>query len=459
MIRAPEKRPQSVVLTLDVVLQHIVERELTRAMRETGSLAATAILVEPATGEVLALANRPAANLSHYGQSTPEARLNRAFVHFYEPGSTFKIVSMAAALERERVRPNQRFDCENGLLQVGNRRIRDISPHALLTPAEILAKSSNIGMVKVVDTLRADELWETIDRFGFGHRTRIELPGESPGVLRPVAGWSSQSQDSLAFGQEIGVTSLQLVTAFATIANDGIQVPPRVVLGSRDDGQRIDRSRQRPTPRRIISAGVARDIRDMLERVVTSGTGTRAAVGGYRIAGKSGTAQIARAEGGYSPDRHMASFGGFAPSDTPRVALLVVLDSPRGDDYGGHVAAPVFARIMTDALRYLRVPSEKGPRPGITSRPPNSTDRARRRPARETTAGTVPDVRGLSLREAVTSLADHGYRTTASGHGVVTAQKPAAGSPMDAGKPCNLSLERLTPHRVAARGAAVRTGG
>jgi cell division protein FtsI/penicillin-binding protein 2 len=456
LIRGPERESRAVVLSLDVVLQHVVERELDRAMVETGARAASAILLDPSTGEVLALANRPSADLSHYGRATDEQRKNRALVNYFEPGSTFKIVTMAAVLERGRVRMDERFDCENGLLTIGRRRIRDTRPHALLTPPEILAKSSNIGMVKVVQRLEARELFDTIERFGFGRRTGIELPGESEGLLHTVSRWSGLSQSSLSFGQEVGVTALQLVTAMSTIANDGVQIRPRVVLATRDaEGRHLPL--ERPAPRRVIPVSVAHELRDMLELVIASGTGRRAAVPSYRLAGKSGTAQIAIKGGGYSDTDYTASFGGFGPSRSPRLVGLVVLDSPLGDRHqGGQVAAPTFSRIMADALRHLHAPTDGEARLD-TLAVRASPEPPRREPVERPTApGTVPDVRGLSLREAVSTLAEHGYRAQIQGNGSVTAQRPAAGSPLEPGRPCTLSLGRSRRRRPA--GAASGTG-
>jgi cell division protein FtsI/penicillin-binding protein 2 len=357
LVRPPERESLDVVLSIDMVLQHIVERELDRAMRETGAREASALLLDPSNGQVLALANRPAADLDRYPKASDAQRLNRAVVYMYEPGSTFKIVPMAAALELGRLRPNDLFYCEKGRYRSGRRTIRDVASYETLTARQIMAKSSNIGMVKITRKLERQELWETIDRFGFGQKTGIELPGECSGRLQPVSTWSGLSQDSIAFGQEIGVTALQMAASIATVANDGVHVPPRVVLGTRDSDGGVRRF-EPPPSQKVIDVQVARELQRMLEGVVESGTGTRAAVQGYRIAGKSGTAQVALA-GGYSESDYVASFGGFGPVAEPRLAGLVVLHSPAGDRYhGGEIAGPIFGRIMSDALRYLRIPAD-----------------------------------------------------------------------------------------------------
>jgi cell division protein FtsI/penicillin-binding protein 2 len=357
-IDPPDKPARDLILSIDASLQHIVERELDRAMRDTRSSGASAILIEPATGQILALANRPAADPNHYGRATDAARANRAVVHQYEPGSTFKLVTMASALEHGKVRSNQLFNCEQGRYVYRGRRIRDIIRHGTLSAGQVIEKSSNICMVKIVARLDAHDLHDTIVRFGFGSRTGIELPGELPGSLRPVAAWSAQSQPSLAFGYEIGVTVLQMASSLAVIANDGLRIPPRLVLGVRDvDGhvQRFDA----PEPQRVVDPRTVRELVAMMEGVVLRGTGTRARLPGYRIAGKSGTARKL-VDGEYSETDFIASFGGFGPASRPLLVGLVVLDTPRGRNYGGEVAAPVFRRIMEDALSYVRAPRDEG---------------------------------------------------------------------------------------------------
>jgi cell division protein FtsI/penicillin-binding protein 2 len=357
-IDLPDKRPRDVILSIDAVLQHIVERELDEAMRRTRASGASAVLMDPATGQILALANRPAADPNHYGRATDEQRINRAVVHQYEPGSTFKTVTMAAALEQGKVRPEQRFDCEQGSYTYRGRRIRDIARYGVLSASEAFEKSSNVCMVKIVRRLDPHDLRDTIVRFGFGSRTGIELPGELPGSLRPVAAWSAQTQPSLAFGYEVGVTVLQMASALSVIAHDGVGVPARVVLGVRDANGTTYRF-DPPESRRVVDSAIARELTAMMEGVVLRGSGTQARLPGYRIAGKSGTARKL-VDGRYSDVDYVASFGGFAPASAPRLVALVVIDKPRGLHYGGQVAAPVFRRIMEDALSYVRAPRDEG---------------------------------------------------------------------------------------------------
>lgn len=366
LISEPRKKPSDVVLSIDVVLQHIVERELDRAVREHRPKGASAVLLDPATGEVLALANRPTVDANRFGNAPTAAQRNRAVTDRYEPGSTFKTVTMAAAFELGKVRTDQRIFCERGVYNTGTRTIRDISAQGSLTPGQILMKSSNIGMTKIVLAMTPRELHDSITRFGFGSLTGIELPGESGGFLRPVEKWSGYSQASLAFGQEISVTSIQMASAVAAIANGGVLVPPRVVLGTRDPAGELHRTAS-PPARRVIRADTARIITQMMENVVKLGRDHPASVTGYRVAGKTGTAQKFIEGVGYSDTEYVPSFGGFAPVSDPRLVLFVVIDTPRGKEYlGGKVAAPVFGRIMTEALRYLRVPSEDPSAPYAT---------------------------------------------------------------------------------------------
>jgi cell division protein FtsI (penicillin-binding protein 3) len=356
-IDAPDKQPRDLVLSIDANLQHFVERELDRAMRDTGARGTSAILMDPATGRVLALANRPAADPNRYGAATDAQRVNRAVVHQYEPGSTFKIASMSAALEHRAVRPDQLVDCERGSYVFRGRRIRDIGRNELLSARQVFEKSSNVGMVKIVHGVDPHDLRNTIVRLGFANRTGIELPGEVPGSLSPVSRWSAQTQPSLAFGYEISVTVVQMASALSVIANDGIRVPPRVALGLRDANGRIHRF-DTPPPTRAISSRTARELAAMMEGVVLRGTGTRARLTGYRVAGKSGTARKI-VDGRYSDSHFFASFGGFAPASAPLLVGLVLIDTPRGKYNGGEVAAPVFGRIMEDALRYVRAPRDE----------------------------------------------------------------------------------------------------
>ena len=463
LVRPAERQPDDVILSIDLVLQHIVERELDEAMSTTRARAASAILLDPTTGEVLALANRPSVDLNEYGRAEPEARRNRAVVDIYEPGSTFKVVTGAVALERGVVSPSDVYDCERGSYSIASRIVRDHHPYGALTFREILEHSSNIGMIKAARRLPDDVFADYIRKFGFGRRTGIELPGEQPGIVAPASRWTLSTHVSVSFGHEVGVTTLQMASAVATVANGGVRVPPRIVLGTRDASGAIQPAPS-GEPRRVISNETARTLTGLLEGVVLRGTGRQARVPGYRIAGKTGTAQKVIPGTGYSPSQYIASFGGFGPIRSPRVVALVALDSPAGLIHtGGLAAAPVFQRIMTDALAYLRVPPDedpssqkrvevagrkKKPARGDERMSPKSAEKEEERaPSVATLPGQVPDLRGMNLREAVAALAARKYRTAATGSGFVVDQAPVPGTPLEEGRLCSLQLspeERVT---------------
>ncbi len=357
LVRGPTREARDVVLTLDAVLQHTVERELKRALRESGARSGSALVMDPGTGQVLAMANLPTLNANRFPKSNLDERRNRAVVDQFEPGSTFKIVTMAAALENGVVRPSQRFDCENGAFKFLKNVFHDSSPHKILSVREIMQHSSNIGMIKIGQALDPAALSSTITEFGFGATTGIELPGEARGLVRPVDRWSEYSRASLMFGHEVSVTTLQMASAISVVANHGMLVPPRILLGERGADGNLEPA-PGPGGRRVISAGTARHLSAMLEDTVTDGTGVNAKVAGYRVAGKTGTAQKI-VDGTYSKTDYVASFGGFAPVHDPRLTVLVVLDSPKlGRHHGNTASAPAFSRIMADALAYLRIPSE-----------------------------------------------------------------------------------------------------
>jgi cell division protein FtsI/penicillin-binding protein 2 len=454
-LRPPAKLSEDVVLTIDLVLQHVVERELDQAMRDTGAHAASAILMDPRTGDVLALANRPTANPNGYGKSQPDWRRNRAVADLYEPGSTFKIVSAAAAIERGTVTPEQRYACAS--YTVAGKTYTDVHKYGVLSVREILEHSSNVGMVQVGRTIPREMLRETIVDFGFGRRTGIELPGERQGDIPSVAHMSATTPAALSIGYEIHVTALQVATAFATIAHDGVLVPPRILAGFRDP-EGVFRPEPRAEPRRVLTSRAATTMTNLLEGVVLKGTGENARVPGYHIAGKTGTAKKVLPNGrGYTTNEYFASFGGFGPLRDPALVCFVVLDTPRGNFYyGGQVAAPVVSRIMAGALAYLRVPPDDDPweaRRDELKAKAEAKAKARGKAAsrKDETAeaqlslvvaapGQVPDVRGKSLRDAIATLVARGYAARPEGAGVVLRQRPPAGTTLAAGQPCVLQL-------------------
>jgi cell division protein FtsI (penicillin-binding protein 3) len=463
LVRPSSRDPEDVVLTLDLVLQHVVERELDRAMRETDAKSAIAILLDPKTGEVLALANRPTADPNRYGDAEPDARRDRAVTDLYEPGSTFKIITVAAALDRGSVSADQRFDCQNGSITIAGKKIEDVHAYGVLSVREILEKSSNVGAIKIGRTLPREMFREDIVKFGFGRRTGVELPGERAGQLTPVRQMSALSPASMAMGYEMGVTALQVVSAVSAVANDGVLVPPRIVRGTRRAGGPLVAVGPPAEARRVVSSATARVLTEMLEGVVERGTGTKAAVPGYRMAGKTGTARKVIPGHGYSRSEFVASFVGFAPVTDPRIAGIVVLDTPRGGMYyGGLVAAPVFSRILADALAHLRVRSDEDPwkpieREEVASARPRRPEPAAAEPLEriETADGQVPDLRGLDMRVAVASLAARGYRARVQGSGLVLEQAPAPGTSLPPGEVCGLVLGKPEPKEPEDAGPAL----
>jgi cell division protein FtsI/penicillin-binding protein 2 len=481
-LRPPAKRSHDVVLTIDLVLQHIVERELDRAMKETGAVAASAVLLDPRTGQVLALANRPTIDPLAYGKGPAEARRNRAIVDLYEPGSTFKVVSASAALEQGTVTPEQRFNCSS--YTIAGKSYKDVHAYGTLSVREILEHSSNVGMVQVGRSLPREVLRDTIVRFGFGRRTGIELPGERNGNITSLARMSATSPAAMSIGYEVGVTALQVAQAFAAIANDGVLVPARVVLGTRDEDGTVALE-EPPEPRRVVSERTAVTMTNMLEGVVLRGTGQNARISGYHVAGKTGTAKkVLPGGGGYTASEYYASFGGFGPLRDPRLVGFVVLDTPRGGFYyGGLVAAPVFERIVADAFAYLRVPPDDDPWEARRDELKAQAEKQRKVDAKKratsgrdrdedendvpsllvTTPGQIPDMRGKSARQAVAGLVARGYRARLDGQGVVVRQTPPAGTVVAAGQACTLHLGDVKQiaedeRRARAEAAAAEAG-
>jgi cell division protein FtsI (penicillin-binding protein 3) len=361
-----EKQPdpgENLVLTIDEKIQYIAERELDAAMQRTHSAAATVIVQNPKTGEILALANRPTFDANAFHRSDPQKMKNRAVSDIYEPGSTFKMVTIAAALEEKITNPEEVIDCQNGAIYIGNVRIRDHKPFGLLSVSQILANSSDVGAIKLGLRLGEDRFDRYIRAFGFGSQTGIELPGETRGITKPVSRWSKVSIGAISMGQEIGISPVQLISLISTIANDGTYTPPRIVAGTRDSNDPTAKVVFHPAPqRRVVSTVTAVQMKKMLEGVVLFGTGKKAILDGYTSAGKTGTAQKADpATGGYSKTKYVASFAGFAPAYEPVISIAVIIDSAVGPHEGGQIAAPVFKAIAQQTLAYLNVPQDVAP--------------------------------------------------------------------------------------------------
>ncbi len=477
------------VLTIDQRIQMVAEVELARAVEETRASAGTIVIMDPNNGELLAVANWPTFNPNEPARNRQDLkrRKNFAVSTLFEPGSSLKVVTVAAALEENLTTPEEVLDCEMGVTYVGRRRIRDHKPFGELTVSQILANSSNVGTVKLGLRLGDWTLHRYLVRFGFGQKTGLPLPGETAGLLRSVGDWQPGSMGSIPIGQEIGVTAVQMARAVSVIANGGWLVQPRIIdLVIHPDGRE-----QRPEVaqrRRVISQKTAATMRAMMESVVRDGTGRRAGTPGYRVAGKTGTAQKVDSDTGtYSRTAYVPSFVGFAPVNQPSITIVIVLDSPIGEYYGGLVAAPVFPRVATQVLRFrdvppempvpepLRpepqlpaveiadmVPLEPAPRveeirvgqailvaatqrPSPAPGPGHSLARSARLGAgHPSTSGSgvsvrvtdrrVPDFRGQTVREVVSRTAALGLRLEWSGNGQALRQWPEAGTPVARGQ-------------------------
>lgn len=364
---AQRERGANVVLTLDEKIQYIAERELTAAIAKTHALAGTVIVMNPNNGEILALANWPKFNPNAATDAPAETRMNRAVSAIYEPGSTFKLITLAAAFDQGITRPEEVFNCENGAVYVAGHRIRDHKPFGLLTVSDILALSSDVGAIKIALRLGAPKLYDYIRAFGFGQLTGVDIPGESKGMLQHLESWTPVSIGSISMGQEVGVTPIQLISAVSAIANGGMLYKPHVIAEMRRGDQVLPaEGLLAPSePRKVIRPETAATLRRLMEGVVLNGTGKLAHLDGWTSAGKTGSAQkIDPATGRYSATQLIASFTGFAPINNPAVTILVSLDSPVGQHEGGQVAAPVFKRIAEQVLPHLDVPRDvpMGPR-------------------------------------------------------------------------------------------------
>lgn len=344
---------RSLHLTVDSTLQYIVEKELRRAVEEWGARAGSVVMLDPVDSAVLAMASYPTFDPNTFNDSGPEDRINRAVRDSVEPGSTFKAITAAAVFEASVVHPDDVFYCGDGSIVLGGTRIRDHKAFGELTFRKVIAFSSNVGVIEASRMIREQDFYDTILSFGFGRRTGVDLPGENSGIVNSLENWAGLSKAYISFGHEIAVSALQLTNAFAAIANGGRLNTPYVVraLGT-PDGEEV---LPRPPPREILSSSTFATLRTVLEGVVVEGTATAASVDGYRVAGKTGTAQKVIPGQGYSQELHMASFVGMVPSQDPRLVVLVMIDEPTKSTHGGTVAAPAFSAIVRQAVLYLGI--------------------------------------------------------------------------------------------------------
>jgi cell division protein FtsI (penicillin-binding protein 3) len=487
----------SVSLTIDTLLQTRVEEILKETIKSNGARGGTIIVTRPSTGEILAMADYPTFDPNDVSDSIEAGRLNRAVETAFEPGSVFKLVTYAAALNENEINPKSLIDVGAGEMVVAGHTVHDEN-RGVLTAAKALAKSSNIAAIKLGQRLGTKRLADYVNRFGFGKRTGVELPFESAGVLRNPKKWDESVLGSIPMGYGVGVTALQAVSAFGAIANGGESVKPFIVSQvTAQDGSILEQ--HNCERHRVVTQDTATTLKSMLEGVIMYGTGKRAKLGGYSAAGKTGTAhKIDPRTNRYSPNRYVASFVGFAPVENPQIACIVSIDEPKGNYYGGDVSAPVFARVASEALPMLGVDPKDEPNPGIFADelrsyqipqvpaepardkvdaaidaiPQTAADRSlpddshetppmQPPPFQRTTVGersiTVPDLRGKGIREAAALCASQGLRIKVLGEGVVIGQNPAAGAIAEPGFVCQVSLSRNSDRKDKAGGVGLAT--
>src|SRR5229473_761879 len=480
IVLKPSVAGQGIMLTIDATIQYLAEKEVDAVWRRTRAKSAMAVAMDPRTGEILAMAIRPTYNPNAFATATDDDRRARAVTDPFEPGSTFKVIMAASALEEGIVRPTDRVFGENGAITVANTTIHDWKKYGWLTFTEVLQNSSNVGSIKVGMQLGKERYYKYMTGFGFGAPTNLGLPGESRGQLRAPAQWSGLSLATMSIGQEISVTAVQMVAAFSAVANGGRLMQPQIIRAVLDAQGRELRSFEPKTVRQVISPETARTLTEMMVNVVANGTGRHAAIPGYDVAGKTGTAQkMDPATKRYSRAPGVLSFVGFVPADDPRLTMIVLLDEPKNEKWGSEAAAPMFATIGREALRYLNVPPrDSSPVPivrgeivavapaapraggpaepappgapalpvGLTPEPPASAGDAQ---------AVMPRLAGLSLRQAMEALAPFGVRLEITGRGVVTGQTPPPGAPLAAGAVCRLQLASPAGRAQAAMAASL----
>lgn len=470
----PAQEGAALTVSLDSGVQFAAERELEATLHDLDAKSGSAVVLDPWTGEVLAMASAPGFDPNDFGRFPAEARRNRAIADAYEPGSTFKIVTGGAALEKGLVRLDEVFDTGHGTIRIGKVTIKEDKHHdyGSLTLGGIFEHSSNIGIIHVGLRLGPQRLYDGASAFGIGKTTGVDLPGEASGIFRPLSRWSALSNASISMGQEVALTALQLARVAAVIANGGLLVTPHLVTAIRRPDGRVER-REAPSPVRVLSEETARSLRGILRGVVDRGTGTTAAIPGFTVAGKTGTAQKA-GPGGYQRGRYVPNFVGFVPAESPRLVAVIVVEEPKGKYYARDVAAPLFARIVSQALGIMRVaPAEQrlpstvlASSEGRVSYPegvvPVSARGAGAGPVEEAPptiqgfpgssgrvleegAMTVPDVLGLSARQALAVLARMGLTARLSGTGFVVSQDPPPGSAVRPGDSQILRLSETVP--------------
>jgi cell division protein FtsI (penicillin-binding protein 3) len=474
---------KDLVLSLDRYLTYETERILAETVAKHNAKAGMSVMIDPRTGEILAMASVPTYNPNDPSDAAKRGARNRTISDTFEPGSTLKTFTFAAALDAGKVRPEDKFDCQMGQLAVGKFHIRDDHPKGVLTAAEVFKHSSNIGTVKIARRLGKEGLWNALDRFGFGRPTYLGLPGERRGILRPISRWGEIEFATHAFGQGLTVTPVQLAAGFAAIAAYGVYHPPRLALhyvGSDGKSEPVERPAEARGDTRVMSESAARTLLTIMQGVTEDGTAKAAAIPGYPVAGKTGTAQKVT-NGRYDSSKFLSSFVGIVPADNPRLVVAVMIDEPQGIHYGGVVAAPAFKAIAEGALRYLGVPpsspavaqdkqdkqnkklGKPEPKLAVAEAEPDSPglDEPAAVVASETgdvedgalgevdegpaamDGGPVafPDFTGMSIGEAIRAARKAGVELVPSGSGVAASQSPRPG-PASAGTVCRVSFQR-----------------
>jgi cell division protein FtsI (penicillin-binding protein 3) len=475
-VDTPPVQGNSLVLSIDKSIQYIADRELAAGVENAKARGGTAIVMESDTGRILALSNYPPFNCNRYNEYDANYWRNRAISDVFEPGSTFKVVVAAEALEEGLTRSDEMIDCQMGNIKIGGHIFHDHKGYGLLSFTQILEVSSNVGAAKLGLRLGQERLYKALAKFGFGIRTNIDLPGEIVGLVQDLKKWSGLSIGAISFGQEIGVTSVQILNAINSIANGGYRVRPSVVDTIIDE--KGDLVRVRPLERvRIMSPSTAAAVANAFEGVVVRGTGRKAALQGYRAAGKTGTAQKI-VNGRYSKNKYVASFIGFAPLPNPRISILVQLDEPTGVHYGGDVSAPIFQKIAQETLFQLRVPPDQElplPKlnpmiaadstedfiPDATPIQQPLTAIVQNSPLVEDQQGIIsvqvegslvelPDFRGLSKRKVLNRCIDIGIRLQSNGSGIAVTQSPPPRTKVPEGSACVVTFTRSYKKDAAA---------
>jgi cell division protein FtsI (penicillin-binding protein 3) len=449
--KSETKKDESInlVLTIDSRIQYLVETSLKEAVLDKGAKGGLAIVMDPKTGEILALANQLGFNPNNVDGLKPERWRNHAIADYYDPGSTFKPFLVAGAMEEKIVRETDKFFCENGNYKIANRVIHEANKkrHGTLMVKEILKYSSNIGSAKIAQKMGKEKFYDYIQKFGFGEKTGIDLPGESPGSVRPVKNWVPVDTAMIGFGQGVSVTAIQLIAAVSAIANNGVLMKPYIVRGIADNDNHLVKLYTPTVVRKVISPDVAKRLTAMLTDVVSApdGTGKNAKIVNVAVAGKTGTSQkFDAARGVYSSEKVRTSFMGFFPADNPQVAILVILDEPQRDKWGGVASAPVFKKIGEQILNCIKTNIRETP---VFEK---DTSKVQLVSAQQTlipqnAAGddesTMPDFSGLTIREAMKKAKAESIELKISGNGWAVRQYPQAHTPFGDERVCNVVFD------------------